>query len=89
MQKLVSRKSNKQPQVYKLQFQMSNMMTMMTMTMMTMTMMMTMLMRLPLTVKILSIEISMKRGFNEGTLGTLRETLDDSEPDADKKLKTY
>ena len=47
--------------------------------MMTMTMAMTMktmLMRLlPLTVKILSIEMSLKRGLNERTLGTLRGTL--------------
>ena len=43
--------------------------------MMTM-MMMTMLMRLPFTVKILSIEMSMRRGLNGGTLrGTLREIL--------------
>ena len=39
-------------------------------------MMTTMLMRLlPLTVKILSIEMSLKRGLNKGNLGTLRETL--------------
>ena len=63
---------------------MSNMMMMMTT--MTMTMMMTMLMRLPSTMKILLIEISMKRGFNEGTLGTLRETLDDSELDANNVI---
>ena len=44
----------------------------MTMTMMTTTM----LMRLqPLTVKILLIEMSLKRGLNKGTLGTLRGTL--------------
>ena len=59
---------------------------MMMMTTMTMTTMMTILMRLPLTVKILSMEISMKRGFNEGTLGTLRETLDNSEPNADNVI---
>lgn len=36
----------------------------------------TMLMRLPLTVKVLLIEMSMKRGLNKGTLrGTLRETV--------------
>ena len=46
------------------------------MMMMTMTMMMTMLMILPFTVKILSIEMNMKGGLNEGTLrGTLWETL--------------
>ena len=44
--------------------------------MMTMMMMTTMLMRLPLMVKILSIEMSMKRGLNGGTLrGALREIL--------------
>ena len=74
MQKLVSRKSNKQPQVYRLQFQMLNMsiLHMHRMMMMTMTMTKTMLMRLPLMVKIFSIEMSMKRGLNEATL---RETL--------------
>ena len=74
MQKLVSRKSNKQPQVYRLQFQMLNMsiLHMHRMMMMTMTMTKTMLMRLPLMVKILSIKMSMKRGLNERTL---RETL--------------
>ena len=82
--------SNKQPQAYRLRFWMLNMsilhmyrimmfmpMVMMMTTMMTTTMMMTtMLMRLlPLTVKILSIEMSLKRGLNKGNLGTLRETL--------------
>ena len=58
-------------------------MMMMRMMMMTTTMLMRLL---PLMVKILSIEMSMKRGLNEGTLGTLRETLDDSEPDADNVI---
>ena len=49
---------------------------MFTLMMMMMTTMMTMLMRLLLlTVKILSIKMSMKKGLNEGTLGTLRGTL--------------
>ena len=57
-------------------FMMMMIMMIMTMTMMMiMAMMMTMLMRLPLTGKILLIEMSMKRGLNEGTLGTLGETL--------------
>ena len=51
-------------------------MMMMMMMMMMRVMMTTMLMRLlPLTVKILSIEMSLKRGLNEGTLGNLRGTL--------------
>ena len=41
---------------------------------------------LPLTVKILSIEMSLKRGLNKGTLGTLSETLNDNEPDADNVI---
>ena len=48
----------------------------MIMTTMTMMMMMTMLMRLlPLTVKILSIEMSLKRGLNEGTLRGILMTM--------------
>ena len=66
----------------------------MPMMMMMMRMMMTtMVMRLlPLTVKILSIEMSLKRGLNKGNLGTFErdiddnETLDCSELDADNVI---
>ena len=52
------------------------MMMMMRMRLRMMMMMTTMLMRLlQLTVKILSIEMSLKRGLKEETLGTLRGTL--------------
>ena len=55
-------------------------MMMMMMTMMTTTMLMRLL---PLTVKILLIEMSLKRGLNKGTLS---ETLNDNEPDADNVI---
>ena len=65
------------PMVMMMMMTMMNMlMRLLPLTMMMTMMMMTMLMRiLPLTVKILPIEMSMKTGLTEGTLGTLRGTL--------------